>query len=194
MEKFYRHLVDERFAVAMSEAPNGAVVIAFAACCPKDEYSRKDARALLEFRLTAPFIKSNLLAGLEKYRFATFYYGNESKKDIFYPIVDILRDEGWQNRRSVTRARRKIETFLDKYEEENLGYEDMDDGRYEVVDDDFDVDEIKTGSEFFAGLLDEDSDEELECEPGEFVDDSQLLIEPIAQKQLSFRSPNAREW
>jgi len=103
----YTYLSSRRAAVGMHteklEGDQHKLTIALAFCNYRDQFTRRKARLILDGRL------SHRLAGNDtRLTFTTLYYGEQPRSEVFYQIVDAVRENLHEGRLAFARPHRAI--------------------------------------------------------------------------------------
>lgn len=92
------HLPQARLSFLMHIRTDGKVIVTFAIQNKKDRFVKKEARELLTKRLQeAMALGENTSLG-QVFHVVSLdnYYGSTPKKDLFFPLLDMLREWRWQ--------------------------------------------------------------------------------------------------
>jgi hypothetical protein len=91
-ETYYAFLAETGFSVGIKIEPTGEYVLALASCSVLDQFNKKKARALIDLRLNAPTgVSFNGLAPIEQHRILGHYNGEQPRRDLLMPVMDMMR-------------------------------------------------------------------------------------------------------
>ncbi len=94
MRREFAYLKEHRVSVGMhtdvGAGPNGSTLLtfAFAICGWRDQFDKKKSRKILNGRIDKRFKTGKRIRNT----FEVFYEGEKPRNEVFYPVLDALRD------------------------------------------------------------------------------------------------------